>query len=259
MSERMSDGIDMGIGQLSVSEDTVAMIAYVEANSTPGIIEVSSDVSDEFYEMLGSDHHKGITVDVGQKECIVRILICVEYGVDIRKVAKELQARIAFRVKEQLEITAKEVNINIVDIKNIDDISDMDEDEKEEAYYLDPEAPEVAGTVAVSEYVVAYIASNEAKKVEGVAGLSGGIAGEIAGIFSKRNNARGVKVQVGQRQAAIELFIIVNYGGRIPDIAWALQESVKDRVELFTGLNVVAVDITIQGIDFDNASQDEFN
>ena len=78
--------------------------------------------------------------------------------------------------------------------------------------------------------------------------MSGGIAGGIAEILGKKNFAKGVKVEVGETEAAVDLYIIVKYGVRIPEVALAVQENVKQAIETMTGLTVVEVNIHVQGV-----------
>ena len=77
-----------------------------------------------------------------------------------------------------------------------------------------------------------------------------GIAGGIAEMLGRRNFAKGVKVEVGEKEAAVDLYIIVKYGVRIPDVALAVQENVKQAIETMTGLSVVEVNIHVQGVGF---------
>ncbi|EPR13215.1 Asp23/Gls24 family envelope stress response protein [Ruminiclostridium papyrosolvens] len=107
------------------------------------------------------------------------------------------------------------------------------------------------GSVKISEEVVAIIAGIAATDVPGVAGMSGGIAGGIAEILGRKNLSKGVKVEVGEKEAAIDLYIIVEYGARIPEVAWDIQDKVKSTVQEMTGLNVVEVNIHIQGVNFE--------
>jgi uncharacterized alkaline shock family protein YloU len=107
------------------------------------------------------------------------------------------------------------------------------------------------GTVKISEEVVAIIAGIAATDVPGVAGMSGGIAGGIAEILGRKNLSKGVKVEVGEKEAAIDLYIIVEFGARIPEVAWDIQDKVKNTVQAMTGLNVVEVNIHVQGVNFD--------
>ena len=87
------------------------------------------------------------------------------------------------------------------------------------------------GTIRIADEVVSIIAGLAATEVEGVAGMSGGIAGGIAEILGRKNFSKGVKVEVGEKEAAIDLYIIVKYGVRIPDIALNVQEAVKTAIE----------------------------
>lgn len=105
--------------------------------------------------------------------------------------------------------------------------------------------------VKISEDVVKIIAGIAASEVEGVAGMSGGLAGGIAEILGRKNLSRGVKVQLGDKEAALDLFIIVRYGVSIPAVAQRVQESVKQAVESMTGLKAAEVNIHIQGVSFE--------
>ncbi len=103
--------------------------------------------------------------------------------------------------------------------------------------------------IKISEEVVAQIAGKAASEVTGVAGMSGGIVGGLSEMLGgKKNFSKGVKVQVGEKETTIDLFIIVEYGARIPDIAWEIQNKVKTAVETMTGLSVVDVNIHVQGV-----------
>jgi len=115
------------------------------------------------------------------------------------------------------------------------------------------------GAVRIADEVVSIIAGLAATEVEGIAGMSGGIAGGIAEMLGRKNFAKGVKVEVGEREAAVDLYIIVKYGVRIPDIALAAQENVKQAIETMTGLSVVEVNIHVQGVSFptDEAKEEE--
>ena len=106
------------------------------------------------------------------------------------------------------------------------------------------------GSMRIADEVVSIIAGLAATEVEGIAGMSGGIAGGIAEMLGRKNFAKGVKVEVGEKEAAVDLYIIVKYGVRIPDVALAAQENVKQAIENMTGLSVVEVNIHVQGVGF---------
>ena len=106
------------------------------------------------------------------------------------------------------------------------------------------------GSIRIADEVVSISAGLAATEVEGIAGMSGGIAGGIAEMLGRKNFAKGVKVEVGEKEAAVDLYIIVKYGVRIPDVALAAQENVKQAIENMTGLSVVEVNIHVQGVGF---------
>lgn len=113
------------------------------------------------------------------------------------------------------------------------------------------------GSIKIADEVVGIIAGLAATEVEGVAGMSGGIVGGIAEILGRKNLSKGVKVEVGEKEAAVDLYIIVNYGVRIPEVAWNVQENVKKAIENMTGLSVIEVNIHVQGVNFGQTVKEE--
>lgn len=113
------------------------------------------------------------------------------------------------------------------------------------------------GSVKITDEVVAIIAGITAIEIQGVSSMSGGIAGGIAEVLGKKNLSKGVKVDVKEKDAVIDLYIIVDYGCRIPDIAWNIQEKVKTSVEEMTGLYVKEVNIHIQGVNIEKDNKKE--
>ena len=113
------------------------------------------------------------------------------------------------------------------------------------------------GSIRIADEVVGIIAGMAATEITGVAGMSAGLVGGIAEMLGKKNLAKGVKVEVGEREAAVDLYIIVEYGVRIPDIALRVQENVKRGIESMTGLDVVEVNVHVQGVGFNQDSKGE--
>ncbi|NLX62878.1 MAG: Asp23/Gls24 family envelope stress response protein [Tissierellia bacterium] len=104
------------------------------------------------------------------------------------------------------------------------------------------------GTVKIANDVVSIIAGLAATEVEGVYAMSGSKTRDFTEILGMKNLSKGVKVEVGEKEAAIDLFIIVEYGTKIAEVAKNVQENVKSKVETMTGLNVVEVNVNIQGV-----------
>ena len=113
------------------------------------------------------------------------------------------------------------------------------------------------GSIRIADEVVGLIAGLAATEIAGIAGMSAGLVGGIAEMLGKKNLSKGVKVEVGEREAAVDLYVIVEYGVRIPDVALRVQENVKRAIESMTGLEVVEVNIHIQGVGFSEEGKDE--
>jgi uncharacterized alkaline shock family protein YloU len=117
--------------------------------------------------------------------------------------------------------------------------------------------PSELGVVKIADEVVSIVAGLAAADIEGVASMSGGIAGGIAEVLGRRNLSKGVKVEVGTEDTKIDIYIIVKYGVRIPDVAWDIQETVKKAVETMTGLKVTHVNVHVQGVNFPQKENEE--
>ena len=128
---------------------------------------------------------------------------------------------------------------------------EKEEEKKEELIINEVEIEEEnndAG-VEISEDVVAVIAGVAVSDVQGVAGMAKGFAGGITEALSgKKNLAKGIKVEVAGKETKIDVNIIVEYGSRIPDVAFETQSRIKKSVKEMTGLDVVAVNVHVQGV-----------
>ena len=102
--------------------------------------------------------------------------------------------------------------------------------------------------IKIADEVIATIASKVASDVEGVHSMSGGFAGGISEVFGKKNSTKGIKVDNSEKGLKIDVNIIVEYGSRIPDIAFQIQNRVKKAVEEMTGLKIEEVNVNIQGV-----------
>lgn len=113
------------------------------------------------------------------------------------------------------------------------------------------------GTIKISEEVVTTIAGLAAAEVAGVAGMSGGIAGDLVEKLGRKNLSKGIKAEVGESEVTIDINAIVDYGVNIHDVALQLQTNVRDAVENMTGLDVVNVNVNIQGLSFGSEHKEE--
>ena len=108
------------------------------------------------------------------------------------------------------------------------------------------------GKVCFAPDVIATIANLAASEVEGVTGLGGGFADSITGILNKKNFTKGVRVEVGNEEAAVDISINVKYGSKIQNVSVGVQNEVKKAIETMTGLRVVEVNVYVQSVTFDN-------
>ena len=115
-----------------------------------------------------------------------------------------------------------------------------------------------SSNIKISNEVVAVIAGKAVSEAPGVYAMAGGFAGGISEVLSgKKNLSKGIKVEVGEKETRIDVNIIVEYGTRIPDVAFDIQNRVKSAVEGMTGLKVVAVNVHVQGVNTE--TQEENN
>lgn len=105
------------------------------------------------------------------------------------------------------------------------------------------------GTVKISEDVVGVIAGIAASEIEGVSGLNPTTTGGITQVFTgKRNVTKGVKVNIGETDAVIDMVMSVEYGYNIPSVVKQVQAIVAETVENITGLKVAEVNIMVNNI-----------
>ena len=119
------------------------------------------------------------------------------------------------------------------------------------------------GRTSIADTVVAKIAGLACREVSGVHDMGSGMArtfGSIKDMFpvgsSEPSPTRGVSVEVGERQAAIDLDIVVDYGASIVDIAAAIRRNVIGRLEAMTGLEISEVNVTVDDVYLGEAQSD---
>ncbi|HHT91380.1 MAG: Asp23/Gls24 family envelope stress response protein [Bacillota bacterium] len=113
------------------------------------------------------------------------------------------------------------------------------------------------GELKIANDVVGIIAGLATVEVPGVAGMSGGIAGGIAEMLGHRNLSKGVKVEVGEHECVVDLYVIIEYGYSIPEVAGQIQENVKRTIEVMTGLDVTEVNLHVLGVQFPQEKKSE--
>ena len=125
-----------------------------------------------------------------------------------------------------------------------------------EAPIVEEEETEI-GNIKISVDVVATIAGIAASQTKGVAGMYSSFAGGIAEMLgAKKNPSKGVKVDMSEDSVKIDLYIVVEYGVRVPELAWEIQEGVKNSVETMTGLTTSKIAVHVQGVKMEKEEAD---
>jgi uncharacterized alkaline shock family protein YloU len=116
------------------------------------------------------------------------------------------------------------------------------------------------GTTTIDDGVVAKIAGIATREVSGVASMGGTLSGAVADVVGRirgeEHATSGVGVEVGTRQAAVDLSIKVQYPATITEVASSVRDNVIDRIEKLTGLEVVEVNIAVTDLEFPGGEQE---
>jgi uncharacterized alkaline shock family protein YloU len=111
------------------------------------------------------------------------------------------------------------------------------------------EHDEKIGTIKIADDVIAVCAVNATLKTKGVSDFSAVLSDSFSkGFFGKDPSYKGIKVAQNEDGISIDIFVIVDYGVKIPAVAWDIQENVKKQVEEMTDSPVKAVNIHVQGV-----------
>lgn len=112
-----------------------------------------------------------------------------------------------------------------------------------------PESSGELGTVQIHNSVIAGIARLAALQVAGVSELSTGFAEGLAtALGTRKSMERGIRVEIEHEVVSLEVHLVVDYGFRIPHVAWQVQNEVRRAVEQMTGKTVKAVQVVVQGV-----------
>jgi uncharacterized alkaline shock family protein YloU len=106
--------------------------------------------------------------------------------------------------------------------------------------------PDEKGSINISEEVVAVIAGSAVLETEGVAGLH--TARDISDLLGKKSLHKGVKIHVDEDAVTVDVYIMVELGPAISEVATNVQQNVASAVEATTGFSVAAVNVTVSGI-----------
>lgn len=132
------------------------------------------------------------------------------------------------------------------------------EENKEKVNLVENILKDEEENINISEEVITTISGIAVSEISGVAEMAGGITGGITEVLSgKKNLSKGIKADIAGNNVKIDVNIIVNYGVRIPDVAFDIQNKVKQTVENMTGLKVNEVNVHVQGVNVEKTKEEE--
>ena len=112
--------------------------------------------------------------------------------------------------------------------------------------------PEENGSIHISEEVLSAIAVGAVREVEGVSGMMTNLGGSVTDLVNNKKNAqkgtKGVKIDMSGAGLVLDLYLTVQYGNAIPEVAENAQKAVMATIEAMTGCTVDAVNIHVGGI-----------
>ena len=112
--------------------------------------------------------------------------------------------------------------------------------------------------VKVSAEIVSMVAAKAALRVPGVSKLSGEFADNITKkLLGKENMARGIGLSRDEEGLCIDIYLNVEFGTRIPDLAWEVQNAVKEAVKAVTEQPIHMVNIHVEGVNLPKTASQE--
>lgn len=108
------------------------------------------------------------------------------------------------------------------------------------------------GSINIAEEVIAAIAVGAVREVEGVSGMMTNLGGSVTDLVNNKKNAqkgtKGVKIDMTDSALVLDLYLTVQYGQAIPEVAENAQKAVASAIEAMTGCVVSAVNIHVGGV-----------
>lgn len=112
------------------------------------------------------------------------------------------------------------------------------------------------GKVEIAPEVIEVITGIAASEVEEVSSMRGNFATGVAERLGKKSHSKGVKVEIGNNGITIDLYVVLNYGVTIPDIAQKLQTNIRQSLKSMTSLDIEEINIHVVGIQMDAADSE---
>ncbi|GIO23172.1 Asp23/Gls24 family envelope stress response protein [Oceanobacillus sp. J11TS1] len=117
---------------------------------------------------------------------------------------------------------------------------------------LDMSEDDSLGSVQIVPEVIEVIAGIAATEVNGVKSMHGNFATGVAEKFGKKSHSKGVRVELTDEGAIIDIYVILQFGTSIPEVATKLQTAIKQNVNTMTSIQVGEVNVHVVGVQMDN-------
>ncbi|KAA0549470.1 Asp23/Gls24 family envelope stress response protein [Bacillus sp. BGMRC 2118] len=107
------------------------------------------------------------------------------------------------------------------------------------------------GKVEIAPEVIEVIASIASSEVEGVASMRGNFASGVVERLGKKNHGKGVKVELNEEGISVDVYVVMNFGVAIPNVAKNIQDNIRLALMTMTALEVNEVNIHVVGVQFE--------
>ncbi|SEM39734.1 Uncharacterized conserved protein YloU, alkaline shock protein (Asp23) family [Ligilactobacillus sp. WC1T17] len=104
------------------------------------------------------------------------------------------------------------------------------------------------GDVSIAPEVIEVIIGIATSQVEGVYSMRGSLKNSLSELLGKKNRGRGVKLENGDNGLNVDVYVFLNYGVAVPQVAREIQDKVRQQVLFMTGLEISGVDVHICGV-----------
>ena len=104
------------------------------------------------------------------------------------------------------------------------------------------------GEIRLAPEVIEVIIGIAASQVDGVYSMRGSIANSFSELLGRQIRGKGVKVNKEADELVVDVYVILNYGVSVPKVAAQIQEKVKQQVLFMTGIEIIGVDVHVQGV-----------
>lgn len=113
------------------------------------------------------------------------------------------------------------------------------------------------GKVEIAPEVIEVIAGFASAEVDGVASMRGNFATGVAEKLGRKSHGKGIKVELGEDGIVIDVYVVMQFGVSIPDVAKRIQDNIRQALLNMTALEVNEINIHVVGVQFEQKVEEE--